>query len=145
QGAPLTVASDEPVLSVLRQRLRRFLGLGRRALEDRAVELGRALDRRDAELAIEGPDALAVLRDGGISFTRLRIEADQAPVRRLVDRVEREPAAGVLDRGRPLAAGRALVGGLVENRRELPGERSRGERLPAVECGAVAKAEAGEK
>ena len=94
---------------------------------------------------MQGADALAVLRERGSPLAARAVELDQPPVRRLVERIEREPAAGVLDRARMAPARAEALGEPVEDGAELARERPRLERLPVVERSAVAEPEAGEE
>ena len=66
-------------------------------------------------------------------------------MRRLVQRVESEPAPGVLDRGLRLPERSPAVGGPIEERPELARERPGAERLPGVEGRAVAEPETREE
>ena len=68
------------------------------AFADRVVDGGRLLGRCDAELAVEDPDAVAVLRERGGALAARAVERDEPAVRGLVERIEREPASRVLDR-----------------------------------------------
>ena len=90
-------------------------------------------------------DALAVLRERRGPLAARGVELDQAPMGRLVQRVEREPAAGVLDRAHVAPARAEPLGEPIEDRPELARERPRLERLPVVERSAVAEPEAGEE
>ena len=90
-------------------------------------------------------DALAVLRERGSPLTARAVELDQPPVRGLVERIECEPAARVLDRARMAAPRAEALGEAVEHGTELARERARLQRLPVVERRAVAQAEAGEE
>ena len=114
-------------------------------LADRAVDRGRLLRRRHAELAVERADAVAVLRERLRPLAALTVERDQAPVRGLVERVEHEPPSRVLDRAHPVAGRRAEVGEPVEDGSQLPAERGAPEGLPIVERAAVPQPEAGEE
>ena len=63
----------------------------------------------------------------------------------LVQRLERQPTAGVLDRAHVAAASPEHLGEAIEDGSQLARERCRLERLPVVERSAVAQAEAREK
>ena len=94
---------------------------------------------------MEDAHAVAVLRERDGALAARAVERDQSSVRGLVQRVEGEPPARVLDRAQRVAAGSAAVGEPVEDASELPCERCGTERLPVVEDGAVAQPEAGEE
>ncbi len=148
KGLPFAGAADERVLGAL-LRLpgseRDLRALAHLALEDPAVERRRALGRADAELPVQHSHAVAVLRDRGVALAAECVQLDQAPVGRLVEQIEGEPAPGMLDCGSRLAERRAAVSGPIEKRPELARQRSRPERLPGVEGRAVAKPETGEE
>ena len=118
---------------------------GHVASGDGVVERRRLFQRGDAELLVHGAHARSVLVDRGAPVPSLRVEAHEGPVRGFVQRVEVEPALGV-------------IGGLVDP--TLGGERvdetggGGGQRptkslrlahLPFVERGAVAQREAGQQ
>ena len=100
-------------------RARRRLDRGGAAFADSAVDRRRLLRRRDAELAVEDANAVAVLGERQGALAARAVEADQPAVRGFVERIEREPAAGVLDRADTLSARRAAVGETVEDGSEL--------------------------
>ena len=109
------------------------------------VERSRLVERAHAELAIEDAHAVAVLLHRGLPVADLGQQPDQLPVRRLVERIESEPAARTRDRLRRVARGSEGAREPVEHRRELPVHLVTCELLPVVERGAVAEAEAGEE
>ena len=147
QCAPLPLAPDE--------RERRpggpAHGHGRRGRGARnsfaysVVGGGGLLGRRDAELAMQRADALAVLRERSGPLAARPVELDQAPMGCLVQRLERQPAPGVLDRAHVAPARTEPFGETIEHRPQLARERSRLQRLPVVERRAVAEPEAGEE
>ena len=65
-------------------------GVGRPALAHGVVRSGRLLGRRDAELAVEDPDAVAVLRECRGPLAARPVQGDQPAVRRFVERIESE-------------------------------------------------------
>ena len=142
---PFALAPDErPRLERLehRRRLRR----GRDApVADRVVQLGRRLEWADTELAVQRAHALPVLLERGGAVAGARREVHHPVVRRLVQRVELEPAARVLERLTHVTARSEPPGEAVEHRAELAHDPPRLQRLPVVEGDAVAKTEAGEQ
>ena len=91
---------------------------------------------------MQGADALAVLRERRSPLAARAVELDQPSMRRLVQRLERQPAAGVLDRADVAPAGAEPLGEPVEDAPQLARERSGLQRLPVVERSAVAEPEA---
>ena len=146
QRRELAVAADERMSPGARARARvARLGRGRAALANGVVGVGGLLGRRDAELAMEDPDAVAVLRERRGALAARAVERDQSSVRGLVERVEGETPSRMLDRSQRVAAGSAAVGEPVEDAAELPCERCGAERLPVVEDAAVAEPESREE
>ncbi len=94
---------------------------------------------------MEGANALAVLAERGGPLAARPVELDQPPMGRLVQRLERQPAAGVLDRAHVAPARTEPLGEAVEHGPELARERSRLQRLPVVERRAVTEPEAREE
>ena len=76
---------------------------------------------------MEDADAVAVLSKRGRRLAALAVEADQAAVRAFVERVQREPATGVLDRSHLVSVRRAAVGETVEDGSQLTAQRRRTE------------------
>ncbi len=109
------------------------------------VERGRLVERTYPELAIEHANAVAVLLHCGLPVADLRQEPDQLPVRRLVQRVEGEPAPCAGDGLRRVAGDRERIGEPVEHRGDLALQLVAGELLPVVVGCAVAEAEAGQE
>ena len=140
QPPPRVGAADERLLGG-RDGHRR-LGRGRRsALVDGVVELGRLGQRAHAQLAVERPDAAAVLLQCVGPPAGSRVALDQAAVGGLVERIERQPLLG---------PGDGLVGAArrgeradepVERRRPLLADALAGELLPVVERGGRANCE----
>ena len=146
QRRELAVAADERMRGARRPRARVAPAPPRSCRpRERRGRRGGLLGRRDAELAMEDPDAVAVLRERRGALAARAVERDQPSVRGLVERVERETPSRMLDRAQRVAAGSAAVGEPVEDAAELPRERCGAERLPVVEDGAVAQPEAGEE
>ena len=107
---------------------------------------GRLLGRRDAELAMQGADALAVLRERRGPLAARAVELDQPPVRRSRcsgSSASRRRACSIARAWLPRAP--SALGEPVEDAAELARERPRLERLPVVERSAVAEPEAGEE
>ena len=145
QRCPFAVALDERARA---EWLDRGCGRGRgrdAAVADRVVQLGRGLERPDAELAMQRPHALAVLLERERTLAGARGEVHEAVVRRLVEGVELQPATRVLERVGDLPLLGQPVGEPVEYGAQLTRQPSRLERLPVVEGDAVAQPEAGEQ
>ena len=117
----------------------------RGAAVDRVVELGGLPQRRHSQLAVELAHALAVLHERVAAASGARVEVDQPPVRRLVQRVQHEPLAGGGDRLLEAALLRERVREAVERARALATQRLRHAALPVVELEAVAQREAREQ
>ena len=148
EGAELARAADE------RQRLLGAdHGRGRRrgrcgeegALENGVVERGRLVERPHAELAIEDAHALPVLLECSGAVAAGGVDANQLPVRGLVQRIERKPPLRRGDRARPVAGARERLGKPVERAGHLAAQHLGRELLPVVELGRVAEAEAREE
>src|SRR5438309_9185941 len=80
--------------------LPRGLGGCGASLADSAVRGGRLLGRRDSEFTVEDANALSVLPERRGPLAARAVERQQPAVRGLVERIEREPPARVLYRGR---------------------------------------------
>ncbi len=100
------------------------------------------MKRRDAQLARERAHALPVLLERGRAVAAQRVQPDHGAVSGLVQRVEVEPAAGVRERGRPVARRLARLHEPAEHRGELASQPVRLAALPVLERGRVPEAEA---
>ena len=145
QLAELGVAARQCELDRLRADRRIGQRHGRAAAADRVVELVRLRERRDAELAVEHPHAVAVLGEGVAATPRAGVEVDQPAVRRLVQPVELEPVARRHDRLVEAVRRHEGVRKAVEQLRMLASHDLLEVALPVVELDAVAKREAGEE
>ena len=99
------------------------------------------VDRAHAELLAERAHALPVLGQRGRPVAVERVEPDQLAMRRLVQRIEREPAPRVADRRAVLAAFRQRPHQAAEHRAELALQRIGLGDVPRVERGTVADRE----
>lgn len=99
--------------------------------------------RSDTELAIEDPDALAVLLEGRAGFADPGERGHQQPMRRLVERIELKPAPGDSDSSRPRADGCPTTREAFQRARQLAPVRLGFGELPLVERLAVAQGEPG--
>jgi hypothetical protein len=111
-------------------------------LVDGVVDLGRLRQRPHAELAVEHAHALPVLAQRLRPPSARRVQADQHPVRGLVQRVERQPPASVGDGVVGPAARLERRDEAVERPLQLGAQHPRSVALPVVEADAVAQAEA---
>ena len=142
---PLAVTTDEQPRGQRARNGDRWLGRRHAPLVHRLVQLGRLRQGPHPELAVEQAHALAVLPERLRAPPDGRQEFDQAPVRGLVEWIEQQAPARVGDRV-VVTPGRGKRGRQARERsRELPLQHRGGRLLPAVECDAVAQAEAGQQ
>ena len=100
-------------------------------LANGVVQLGRLAERRDAELAIEDRDELAVLPDRPDPIAGERQQLDEPPVAELVERVQLDATAGRLDGPGGVAGGG--LGPSPAGRAASPTERSTRTARPACQ------------
>jgi len=102
---------------------------------DRIAQRRRVAVRRDAEIAVERARTLAVLTQRGGALAGSRMQSHERAMRRFVERIEREPPAGIRDCVHRVAL---LMGEPLERAPELLPERLGLGRLPFVELDTVA-------
>jgi hypothetical protein len=115
---------------------------GDRALADRLVQPCRLLERRHPELTRQRADALPVLVERRRAVAAQGVQAHQAPVGGLVQRVELEHPPRVADPVAVLAGRLGGVGQARERGGQLALERARLRALPVVVAGRVTQPEA---
>ncbi len=138
RAAPPTRAPARPAAragAAPRRHHRRGGGRLQRPLADRLVQPRRLLQRRHAQLARQRAHALAVLGERRGAVALLRVEPDQRAVRRLVQRVELEPAPRHREVARRLDQAR-------QHQRQLAPQPVGLGALPVLERGRVAQPEA---
>jgi hypothetical protein len=113
------------------------------ASHDRAVELGRLFQGRHAELSLEHLDAIAKLAQSRGPAVGPRVEAHEHAVGGLVQGVERQPPAGVVDGLLAFAHRHESTRKPFQHHRQLPPPSLGLEELPIIEAGTVSQSEAG--
>ena len=121
------------------------LGGPRVAIADGLVAGGRGRERSNAELALQGGDAGAVLAKRRGPVARRVLELHQPDVATLVQWVQVQPPAGGLDRGRQVALGLGRRGEAIQDGQHGPFRGDRTGCSPIVEFRAVAQVEPGQE
>jgi hypothetical protein len=110
---------------------------------DTLVKVGRFCRGGGAQFRLQDADALLVLAQGGGALVAPGVQLHQLAVRFFVQRIEAQPAPGVVHGGLVLAPGAVSAGQASQGASQFAAQAFGLEELPVIELRAVAQRETG--